>query len=394
MMSQNKINTDINFFDKSAVIVCHDAMFGPPHELRNFLLSHGIQRLLFIGHQNRTMEENDITSSYYELYEKGKKMKRYVSPVSHTPEFIGYVKDSILTFYWTLRIMHGSTDYYIGLGNLNAFMGLMFRALGSVQRVYYYVIDYIPNRYQNMYINNFYHWIDNLCAQYADSTWNYGQRMIEERSIRWNRQYKHQLVVQNGVSLHADVYKDLSEIHINELMYLGTLHEGQGIQLIIEALPEIIRSFPSIHVSIIGKGCFRKHLEHMIEKKQLEKYVTFLGYIANPLIADRRVAKAAIGLATYIPTNALVIYTEPGKVKRYFACGLPVIMTDVGPIAKESSEAGCCMVIPYKAHDLARTVIGIIKNKSKLDSMKKSALTYVKQFEWDTVFSRAFKESL
>ncbi|MCX6791903.1 MAG: hypothetical protein NT149_02595, partial [Candidatus Gottesmanbacteria bacterium] len=53
-----------DYSGKTAVIVCHDVMIGPPHELRDYLIQHKIARLVFIGHRNRARLENDIHRSY------------------------------------------------------------------------------------------------------------------------------------------------------------------------------------------------------------------------------------------------------------------------------------------------------------------------------------------
>jgi len=383
----------LNFRGKTAVIVCHDAMFGPPHELRDYLLSHNIRRLLFIGHPNKTLVGNDITSSYFEVYEKKEKIKRYVSPVIQLPEMIGYMKDSFFTFYWSVTQMTGTIDYFIGLGNLNAFIGLILKGLGLTRKAFYYVIDYIPNRYSNKFINLFYQWLDKICAQFSNCTWNYAQKMIDARALRWQKAFPYQKVVPNGIRLREKT-KIKTHVSIKEILYIGTLHEGQGIQLMIEALPHVIHVFPKVRFSIIGKGEYRQYLEKMVHKRRLKNHVQFLGYIQDPAEADARIAQASVGLATYTPTNSMITYTEPGKVKRYFACGLPVIMTDVGPLARVSVEAGCGIIVGYDAKILARTVVALLTNKKLLEKMRKNALAFVKKYEWDHIFTDAFRNFL
>jgi len=380
-----------DFTGKTAVIVCHDAMFGPPHELRDFLLSHDIKKLLFIGHRNRSMHDNAILSSYMELYVHGKKIqKRNALKTSFLPEWLAYIVDSLLTVIWTV-LTRGKIDYFIGLGNMNAFCGLFIRAIGKIDKVVYYIIDYIPDRFPSAVMNTLYHRLDYWCSEFSDMTWNYADKMIQARSTRWHKEFPNQYVIPNGIRLRK--YMDIRKASLSrEIIYIGTLREEQGIQLVIDALPDIIRSVPRVHFSLIGKGEYRVPLERMVAEKHLGNYVTFLGYIEDPILADRRLAKAAVGVATYTPTNGMITFTEPGKVKRYFACGLPVIMTNVGPIAEEATKAGCCIVVPYKAKKLAEAVVSLFRNPKKIEKMREHAIQYVKSFEWDTVFSRAFEK--
>ncbi|HCM82171.1 MAG: hypothetical protein UV63_C0001G0070 [Microgenomates group bacterium GW2011_GWC1_43_11] len=379
-----------DFRGKTTVIVCHDAMFGPPHELRDFLLSRRIKTLVFIGHRNRSMEDNSVRSSYREWYESGRMIKKSTAPTtSFLPEAIAYGIDSIVTLYWTLSVP-GKIDYYIGLGNLNAFNGLFLRMAGKINQCIYYVIDYIPRRFSHALMNALYHRLDYWCAVFCDATWNYAPQMIVARTSRWKRIFPNQKVTPNGVRVRYDREKP-KRLSLNEVMYLGSIVEGQGIQLVIEALQYIIPAVPSVHFSLIGKGPYRKSLEHMIKEKNLEKHVTFIGYIEDPDTTDKRVAKAALGIASYTPTNTVVTHTEPGKIKRYFACGLPVIMTDVGSIAEESFQTGCSLIVPYDKRCLARAVVSLLKNKKKMEIMRKNALAFAKKYRWDHIFTDAFR---
>jgi glycosyltransferase involved in cell wall biosynthesis len=381
----------IKFSDKSAVIVCHDAMFGPPHELRDYMIKHGIRKLLFIGHQNRVMIENDITSSYYELYKHGILLRRFISPVIKLPELLGYVKDALLTMYWSIIIMK-RIDYFIGLGNLNAFVGLLLKITGHVSHTIYYVIDYIPHRFTSTLVNALYHYIDYLSARYSDMTWNFGGRMIEERELKWKQKLPHQIVVPNGIRIRSPLILPYHRIHKRELVYLGVIHDKQGLQIVIRSLPVIAKSIPSIRLVIIGKGIYRKSLEKLSEIYRVKKYVRFLGYIKDPVAADRRVAYGALGLAMYDPWESVVIYTEPGKVKRYLSVGVPVIMTDIKPLSAILQRNKCGIVSPYDPNIFARKVIQFMRN-SKVMRYRKNAIRFAKLYEWDTIFAEAFRKS-
>jgi glycosyltransferase involved in cell wall biosynthesis len=375
---------------KSAVIVCHDVMFGPPHELRNYLLEHKIARLIFIGHRNRALPENDIHRSYCAIYRNGVKIRTNHAPdISRLPEFAAYVIDCLWTLYWVLKYT-GRADYYFGLGNMNACVGLILKFMGKVRKVIYYVIDYIPNRYSNPFINRFYMRLDYWSALHSDATWNYAPKMISLREEMWNMTFPHQAVVPNGVRIRVPGTVKRDGDHI-DLMYLGTIHRQQGIQLVIKALPLIKKNIPQIRLRIIGQGSYENDLGVLIRKNKLEKQVRFLGYIEDPNKVDEQLAQGYIGVATYTPDNNMVRNTEPGKIKRYFACGLPVIMTDTGPTTKLSIKAGCGISIPYNATILAQEVIRLVSDRQRYEDMRKSARAFAKRYDWEQIFSRGFQ---
>ncbi len=384
------MNTEIGFHGKSAVVVCHDVMFGPPHELRDYLLFHKITRLVFIGHRNRSVSENSIHRSYCAIYRKGLKIKTVYAPdISRFPEFIAYAIDCLWTAYWVLRYAR-RTDYYFGLGNMNACVGLLMKSVGAVKRVIYYVIDYIPNRFSNPLANRLYMKLDYWAALHSDATWNYAPKMIALRKKMWNIRFPRQVVVPNGVRMRVSGTKVRNNGYI-DLMYLGTIHKQQGVQLVIEAIPIIKKDIPRIRLLIIGQGSYEKELKHLVKKNKLEKHVRFLGYIEDPRRVDERLAQGYIGIATYTPDNSMVRNTESGKIKRYFACGLPVIMTDTGPISTISRKAGCGISIPYDAAVLAGKITQLVSNNKQYEDMHNRAIAFAKRYDWERVFRRGFQ---
>src|SRR4030043_1705169 len=116
----SKANGRNIFWGKTAVIVCYDRMFGPPHEVRDYLLRHDIKSLIFIGHQNRSLPDNPVKSSYVEVYEDKVLVHKHSAPEIRLAEGIAYIRDFLLTWLWVIRYSRGTIQYFIGVGNLNA----------------------------------------------------------------------------------------------------------------------------------------------------------------------------------------------------------------------------------------------------------------------------------
>lgn len=379
---------NMDFSGKTAVIVCHDAMFGPPHELRDYLLEHNVNTLLFIGHRNRAVPDNHITSSYYEVYRSGKRVVRHVTHQILFPEMVAYFRDSWLTLYWCFTTVR-HIDIFVGLGNLNAFAGLILRFFGKASSVIYYVIDYIPDRYGKSVVNGIYRWLDGFCARHA-GTWNYAPAMIAAREKDWQKKFPHQLVVPNGIHIRPSVIRPFRNVHKTEIMYLGTLTPQQGAQLMMEALPAVIKEIPSAIFCLIGRGAYRGELAARAKQLGVSSHVRFLGFIEDPLVMERRLSKAALGLATYVPRQGFVQYTEPGKVKRYLAVGVPVVMTDVSPLACEIEISHCGFRVNYSSRALARAVVSFLSRPDTMKTYRKNAVAYAKKSQWEHIFSSAF----
>ena len=373
--------------------MCHDFIYGPPHELRDYLIRHGIRDVLFIGHQNRYVKPNMVQSSYYEQYHDGKLLKKYESSPVLLPEPIAYIKDFLFTLYWSLTKIKGNIDYFIGAGNLNAFAGVLLLATGRVIYSYYYSIDYVPERLSNTILNALYHKIDYICALHATSTWNYGKGMIEKRIAKWNKQFPNQIIVPNGVRFRLGTIVPFEKIHRHELVYMGTLFTHQGIHMVIRALKKIRKSIPDVTLGVVGGGEYKKELQSLVENLHLKDAVTFFDFVPDPVMVDSIIAKAALGMATYDPQHPFVTNSEPGKVKRYLACGTPVLMTNISPLAQTLDGKHCGLTTEYSIDAIAEIVIKFIRDEKQMKVYRKNAVRFAKQYDWDIIFTKAFKES-
>jgi len=364
---------------KSCIIIYHDSVHGPPHELRNYLNRNKITDLLCIGHRNRYIIDNPIRFSYFEIYKNGKKTGYGKSPIENTlPEFFGYIVDFVTTFIWSLVHTKGKTDLFVGLGNLNALSGLMLKVLGLTDKTVYYVIDYSPERFKNKYINSFYLWLDKFCAKHCDFTWNYSEEMIKARGI-----VDKQMVVPHGVRNIINLNTEILKKKKNSMIYVGTLLEDQGIGIVVDAFIKAQKKNKDLEFIIIGQGFFKiKHHPN----------IKILGFIENPDEVEKYFEAASLGLACYDPNHKLKKYTDPGKVKWYLSQGIPVIITDIGKIAEKIRVNNIGYVVNYNSDDIAGEIVGYFKNRQHMEKMMENTVRYARNFRWEKIFDKAFAE--
>lgn len=380
----------ITWRGKSAVIVFHESTTGPPHDLRDYLLEHGLSSLLFISHPLLYLPEFFDKSSTYTIFKHGKIVKTGVGHHWKLPEALLYIKDLVYTWWWIFRYMPKS-DVYVGVGNLNVLIGLALRFLGRTKTVIYYVIDYVPQRFSNPVVNYVYHLVERIAASQADWTWNLSPRMISGREKRWGRAFPHQLVVPHGVHFDRITRVPLGAINRYEILYMGSLLEKQGVQLIIEALPSLIRKIPRVTFTIIGKGPYETMIKKLIETYHIGNHVHMMGYIADHHEMENRIAKAAIAVALYDKEHDIFsYYADPGKIRNYLGAGVPVLMTDVPYVARDVKNHRCGLVITYSKEAVADALYNYFRSPDKIKTMRKNALAYAKQYNWDAVFDHAF----
>lgn len=374
---------------KSAVIVIHESSGGPGHDLKLFLLNQKINKLLLISHPLLYFKDGLKKSSRFELYHKGKLIKTGKGMFLKMPEPLLYIKDFLYTIYWTLKYC-SSSDLFFGVDNLNAFTGLFIKLISQKTKIIYYVIDYIPKRFENRILNFVYHFIEKTAATYSSQTWNLSPRMIEGRELKWKRAFPNQIIIPYGIYFKRIKRIPFERINKHEIIFMGSLLEKQGVQLVIKALSAIKKKIPNIRLVIIGKGPYEKNLKKLTARLELGKNVLFLGHIESHEEMENRIAKAAIAVALYDPKNAdFSYYADPGKIKNYLGAGVPVIMTDVPYIAKQIEKEKCGMISPYNKSSISKVMIDILKNENKLDIYRKNAVKFSNNFDWNIIYRKA-----
>lgn len=377
------------------VIVAHESSEGPPQELRDFLLRRRIKKILYIAHPLIYLKELYKNSSRYVVYEEGKVTKRFTSFHWRLPEPFLYAKDVLYTIFWCLK-SDEQVDIFFGADPLNALSGIILRKIGKVKKVVYYSIDYTPKRFDNPIFNSCYHSIDKICCYLSDYNWVGTDRTTAARITNGVSKEKMTkvVVVPDGTHSLSIEKKLISEINMHTLVYVGFMLEKQGIDLLIESLQEIKKKIVDIRLIMVGKGPYLLTIQKKVAELGLEKFVEFKGFIQDNDVLYDILTHCAIGLAPYVEDkNSYTYYSTAGKPVLYLGCGLPVIITDVPPIAREISERKAGIMIHYKKSDLVQAVFSLLDNKKKYEEYRQNAIRFGQELDWSEIFSKACIET-
>ncbi|MBI4845287.1 MAG: glycosyltransferase [Candidatus Omnitrophica bacterium] len=371
------------------IIVTHVFATGPAQELEEFLKDK-VKELLFIGHPFSYAKEN---RSFYKFYKNGLLQKEKYSFNWKLPGLLGWVKDVIYTFLWVIGFK-GRFKLYVGANNLNAFCGLFLRKLKKTEKVVFYTVDYIPNRFGNKILNAIYHWMDRYCIKHCDMTWNLSENMSKARVDKGMSEEK-QIVVPIGVQFDRIKRASLDEINRKRIVYMGHLRPRQGIELIIEAMKDVIEKIPDIKLIIIGMGQLKETLKQRVKELALEKKIEFAGFIEDHKEVEQILASCAVGLAPYEPDpESFTWYADPSKPKQYMASGLPVIITRVAHIAEEVEKRCLGIVVDYNEQDLAKAIIKLVEDETLYVKCRENAIEFSSHLSWDKIFENAFEKTL
>ncbi len=379
-----------DFKNKKIVVVSHIYATGPTHALEEYLKGN-VQKLIFIGHPFVFAKD---TRSHMRVYDNHK--KKSINTFSYfktSIQFLSLLKDTILTIYWLMK--NGPIDMYIGADCFNASVGIFLKSIGLVNKTIFWTIDYIPNRFPNKLMNSFYHSLDTFCVQNSDVVWNLSQVMVTEREKKGvAKKYRNkQIVVPMGTEGNI-ISVPFSKIKRQTAVHMGHLIPKQGVQLIIEAMPGIIKKVPKFHLEIIGSGSYKDELKALANRYKIANYITWHGFIKEHSQVEKMLSYCAFGLAPYVNTKDNYIqYTDPGKVKAYLAAGLPTVITRMTQIADEINNRNCGKAIKYDKNELIVASVKMLTDDNLLKQMKKNVVIMSKDYSWDNIFSKAFHQT-
>ncbi|MEK6983479.1 MAG: glycosyltransferase family 4 protein [Nanoarchaeota archaeon] len=165
----------------------------------------------------------------------------------------------------------------------------------------------------------------------------------------------------------------------NTLIYVGRLKKSKRVHHIIEALKSVKEKIPSVKLWIVGNGDlpYKKYLEKLIKKNNLENNVKFLGYLGF-IERNKLMGKAEAIIVTSVKEGWGLIVPEAN------AFGTPAIVYDVDGLmdAVRHNETGL-IAKKNNPESLAEVIVDFLKNPKLKSKLSKNALEYSREFSWD-----------
>ena len=203
-------------------------------------------------------------------------------------------------------------------------------------------------------------------------------------------------VIPNGVSPSDFSPSPLPvrEGRVPILLYIGTLADWQGLDVVIKALPRILEKVP-IQLRVVGRGRSRqrKLLAKQIRKLGVEGNVSIQPAIPHhevpTVIAESDICLAPLGLNDRNVTQGAC----PIKVLEYMASSRPLVASNM-PIVRElvREDVDALLFSPNDPEDLARQVLTLLQNydlsKRLADAATERALT---KFTWHAAQKKLVK---
>ncbi|MDF1582292.1 MAG: glycosyltransferase, exosortase A system-associated [Methyloprofundus sp.] len=181
-----------------------------------------------------------------------------------------------------------------------------------------------------------------------------------------------------GQEANPELKQQLDLQNKTVLGFIGSFYAYEGIPLILDALPEILKQQANVRLLLVGGGPQEQIIKEKVKQLQLESFVIFTGRVSHDQVQDYY---NLVDIFVY-PRLAMRLteLVTPLKPLEAMAQGRLVIASDVGGHKEliKDQENG----VLFKANDadsLAACVLNLLANSQSWPAMRQAGRQYVEQ---------------
>lgn len=274
---------------------------------------------------------------------------------------------------------------WFGFNPLACARGLVARRLGRAGHVVLWSVDFAPDRFgAGTLATRIYDRVDRTACVRADA------RVELSEAARDARNKRHGLdppttqthVVPMGAWLDRVPTTAEDGFRRGRVVFLGHLVARQGVDVLLDALALLHGRGERVEADVIGTGPLEASL-----RERAGAGVRFHGFVPDHREIERLLAEASVGIAPYRPEETFTQYADPGKLKAYLAAGLPIVLTDVPPNARELAGHGGAEIVPYDPAEIADAVSRALASPDRWRERRAAALEHARRFDWPVLLS-------
>ena len=195
-------------------------------------------------------------------------------------------------------------------------------------------------------------------------------------------------VIPNGVDL--SLFNIINRKNPNKIVFAGAMYYHRGLDVLLEAIPKVIKRIPDAKFVLLGSGTEMNKLKKIVSENKLEKSVEFKGWIKREEI-PKNISDASIGIGplrlTDVTSRAL-----PIKVLEYMAVSLPII-AQKGTLPEDVLQNEKNGYFIENSNDLAEKIILLLDQPKKVESMGIQSSKMVQKFSWNNVVKNIIEET-
>ncbi|WP_369602521.1 glycosyltransferase [Hahella sp. SMD15-11] len=172
----------------------------------------------------------------------------------------------------------------------------------------------------------------------------------------------------------------VSSTQFFKMLFVGRLVENKGVDILIKALPAILKKIPSAQLEIVGFGPCQAALERLAEQLGVSRSILFEGAVPQIHLPD--VYRGShLFVAPFVNEGLGLVLVEA------LGCGTPVVVSELATCRDVYDGLGSVVTVPPSDPEgLAR---GVIEAFGRYEALRHRALVerdlIVRRFDWSIV---------
>jgi len=167
-----------------------------------------------------------------------------------------------------------------------------------------------------------------------------------------------------------------------QLLFVSALHKYKNADILIEAMPEILKKFPNAHLQIVGTGEEVPRLKNLILNTKLENKVELTGKIDND---ELRLRYSSCDI--YVSASTFEVCPIP--TLEAMASGKPLVLYDIKSHKEiiESSAAGV-VFSSFNKNEICKQIVQVLNNKKQFSL---AARNFAEKHDWKNICKQMAK---
>ncbi len=172
-----------------------------------------------------------------------------------------------------------------------------------------------------------------------------------------------------------------------QLVYLGGLSIARGAKVMVEIMAMLRESYP--HIKLLCLGAFNEpfveeHVREYAKNRAVDDIIEF-----HPPVPHEEVPiflyRSKVAILPWQPNPQMDMSCYPNKVFEYWACGLPIVASDLPGLRPLLSECGGAILVPpNQPEEFVNAILYLLNNPNIARTLGEQGRKIVyEKFNWE-----------
>jgi glycosyltransferase involved in cell wall biosynthesis len=172
------------------------------------------------------------------------------------------------------------------------------------------------------------------------------------------------------------------------LLYLGTILQRQGLDILVQAAARVAPDLPSLRVHILGRGDFRSRVCDLITELGLEDVVRVGDEEGVPYHEVPEHLQSADACVIPVRQDLFTDDILPVKLLEAVAMKRPVIASRTTTMMRHFDDRAICYVTPGNVDELADAIRRLAKDRALRERLVREASRQAAPYTWQAAKAR------